>query len=94
MMAPKTSKSQVGADLYCDWEEVSHMQLPLKCLSPILFYTVTYTYIDSLNPRGQMVVDMGGSFKIKFLSQSWVQHVSLKMGVGHFSQVLTIGFWW
>ena len=27
-----------------------------KCLSPILFYTVTYTYIDSLNPRGQVSI--------------------------------------
>jgi hypothetical protein len=25
-------------------------------LSPILFYTVTYTYIDSLNPRGQVLI--------------------------------------
>ena len=28
----------------------------LKCLSPIFFYTVTYTYIDSLNPRGQVSI--------------------------------------
>ena len=27
-----------------------------ECMSPILFYTVTYTYIDSLNLRGQVSI--------------------------------------
>ena len=28
--------------------------VPAKCFCPILFYTVTYTYMDSLNPKGQV----------------------------------------
>ena len=33
-----------------------HGKSTLDWLSPILFYTVTYTYIDSLNPRGQVSI--------------------------------------
>ena len=36
------------------WNPSPYGKSASECLSPILFYSVPYSYIDSLNPKGQV----------------------------------------